>query len=79
MVAHPRNFLQKNSPVRWYRKLQTLITNGNIQTVIDDEDKHSLAIDDVAKEYLMRDTLDFSQRLDPLLMNPYSTILRESY
>lgn len=63
------------------RKLQTLIANGNIQTVIDDEDKHSLAIDDVAKEYLMRDTLDFSQRLESVDESVFPTIypiLRES-
>lgn len=63
------------------RKLQTLIANGNIRTVIDDEDKHSLAIDDVAKEYLMRDNLDFSQRLDAVDESVFPTIypiLRES-
>lgn len=63
------------------RKLQTLIANGNIQTVIDDEDRHSLAIDDVAKEYLMSDNLDFSQRLDSVDESVFPTIypiLRES-
>lgn len=63
------------------RKLQTLIANGNIKTVIDDEDKHSLAIDDVAKEYLMRDNLDFSSKMDSVDESTFPTIypiLRES-
>lgn len=63
------------------RKLQTLIVNGNIRTVVDDEDKHSLVIDDIAKEYLMRDDLDFSQRLESVDESVFPTIypiLRES-